>query len=238
MAIAAPPRRLVDLAFVCVIAACAVLYARQGRVPELPAGICAETDGVPRLPARASVAAVFARIEGPQDVTSWSMETLASELRAQGFRDHDGVFERADAIVELIGPLADDEAVVEAALNRELATRDVVYYNGHHFRGRLELRARNHPIAFLDTCNATQFYASLADSTDLVANRSLSITGSVYGFADLLAALLSRREQTWRSLLAPVNAAAIERTAHRDVYPEPERYGRVGYCGQGPAAPP
>lgn len=232
MAIATTPRRLIDVVFVCALAACAVIYARHDRIPALPD--CAQLDGVPKVPAHASIAAVFARIEGPEDVTRWSMQTLETELLAQGFHRTSHGFERADATVELV-LLEDDEATVEVVLNRELARRDIVYYNGHHFGGGLELRAAGHPIAILDTCYSTQFYASLSATAELIGNRERAITGSVYGFADLLASLLERNGASWSALLGPLNSSAIDRASRRDVYPEPEHYS---YCGQVPADPP
>lgn len=239
MAIATTSRRLIDLGCACAAIACiAVFAATRERIPELPDGMVADSDGVPQLPARASIAAVFARIEGPEDVTGWSVRTLEAELVAQGFHAvAPERLERADATVELIGPLADEREIVEAVLDRELARRDVVYYNGHHFGGRLALHPRGHPIVMLDTCYSTQLYAALAGEAELIGNRARSITGSVYGFADLVAALLARDGASWRALLAPINRAAIARAARRDVYPEPERYGRVGY-GQAPADEP
>lgn len=233
MAIAATPRRLIDVAFACAIAACVVIYARRDRIPPMPD--CAQTDGVPELPAHASIAAVFARIEGPEDVTGWSLHTLETEVRALGFRrTSPRVYERSDATLELF-LLEDDEVAVETVLNRELARRDLVYYNGHHFGGGLELHASGHPIAVLDTCYSTQLYSALATTAHLIGNRERAITGSVYGFVDLLGALLERAHARWQTLLAPVNAAAIIRASRRDVYREPEHYS---YCGQAPAVEP
>ncbi len=150
--------------------------------------------GVPKVPAHPSIAAVFARIEGPEDVTGWSMRTLEDELLAHGFHRIENGFERADATVELF-LLEDDEDAVEAALNRELARRDIVYYNGHHFGGGLELRAVGRPIAVLDPCYSTQFYASMSTTAELIGNRERAITGSVYGFVDLLAAARAQRRE-------------------------------------------
>jgi hypothetical protein len=77
------------------------------------------------------------------------------------------------------------------------------------------------------------FGSALADETELIGNRERAITGSVYGFVDLLDALLARDGRDWHTLLAPINAAAIDRAAARSSYPEPERYGRVGECHPG-----
>ncbi len=241
MAIVATPRRLIDLGFASAIAILAIVYAcSRDRVPALPDGVCADTDGIPAVPAHVRITAVFATIEGPEDVTGWSMTTLASELASSGFHETTKQrWSRDDATVEVIGPLPDDADTVEAALNTALASSDIVYYNGHHFGGALELHARAHPIAILDTCWSAQYYAELAGETTLIGNRERAITGSIYGFVDLLDALLARDGRSWRTLLAPINTAAIDRAAHRDVYPEPERYGFVGPCqGQVPAIEP
>lgn len=241
MAVAATPRRLIDLGFASAIAVLAIVYAcSREQVPRLPAGVCAETEGFPVVAAHARIAAVFATIEGPEDVTGWSARTLASELARLGFSETSPhQWSRADATVDVIGPLADDAETVETALNRALDRHDIVYYNGHHFGGALELHARNHPIAILDTCWSAQYYAALAGETALIGNRERAITGSVYGFVDLLEALLARDGRSWSSVLAPINAAAIHRAARRDVYPEPEKYGLVGRCqGQAPAIEP
>lgn len=275
---------------VAVLIALAILFftRRDRGVPEMPRGFCAETDGTPALPDRVTIAAVFATIHGPEDVTGWSMTTLGRELEGRGFLRDGDRYVRADAVVEISGPIEDDADDVGVALERALAQHDIVYYNGHNFGGGLAIDttlegtlvasrepakmpntrtlatspepaktptfiASHEPtgapgvdqprrrMLILDTCYGAQLYSGLAEELVLIANTEKAITGSVFGFVDLLDGLLARDGRGWRTLLAPINAAARDRAALREdsEHPEAERYGLVGRCqGQAPADEP
>jgi hypothetical protein len=215
---------------------------RREVVPAMPEGFC-ERDGAPVIPTHVTIAAVFATIDGPDDVARWSMETLGNELRKRGFREVSMKrFERDDATIEVVGPLPDDADAVTEALDRALAGHDVVYYNGHNFAGELEIDARaGRRIVVLDTCWSAQHYGAWSREVALIANSERAITGSVYSFVDLLDGLLARDGRSWRALLAPANVAATDRASLRidTKYPEPERYGLIGACqGQAPAVEP
>jgi hypothetical protein len=235
-------RRLVDVAVVLGLAITAALAVCRARpVPPMAAGLCADTDGMPRIGSHVSIAAVFSTIEGPDDVARWSLRTLGDELVRRGFtRESPTRYRRFDAIVELVGPLVDDVDTVEAALDHALANFDLVYFNGHNFAGEIDLGARA-KIMIFDSCYSAQYYGELAGEMALIANTERAITGSVYGFVDLLDGLLARDGRSWRALLGPVNAAARARAALREgtEYETPERYGLVGKChGQAPADEP
>ncbi|MBA2544890.1 MAG: hypothetical protein H0V17_34930 [Deltaproteobacteria bacterium] len=140
-------------------------------------------------------------------------------------------------MVDLVGPLPDDAEAVTEAIDGALASHDIVYYNGHNFAGELEIDSVvEHRIVVLDTCWSAQHYGAWSDSVELIANSERAITGSVYSFVDLLDGLLARDGRSWRALLAPANASAVDRAALRDqsAYPA-ERYARIARCDQGQA---
>lgn len=239
-------RRLVDVAVVIALAITGARALRGRPVPALAAGWCADVEGTPRVGEHVAIAAVFSTIEGPDDVAGWSLHTLAGELEGRGFtRISPTRWRRADATVDLVGPLADEAGTVEAALDRALVDHEVVYFNGHNFAGELELDLdrsdRADRILVLDTCYSAQYYGELARDRIVIANTERAITGSVYSFVDLLEALLARDGRSWREVLAPGNRSARARAALREgtAYETPERYGRVARCqGQGPADEP
>jgi hypothetical protein len=114
-------RRLIDLAVIAVLVILGVHTARRDDVPAMPAGLC-ERDGVPAIPRHVKIAAVFATIDGPDDVARWSMKMLGDELRGRGFRETSALrFTRDDATVELVGPLPDEKRPVTEAIDRALA---------------------------------------------------------------------------------------------------------------------
>jgi len=234
-------RLIVDAGFAIAALVVGIALLVRDDIPEMLPGLCPVTEGSPRhdLLERddwLAVAAVFADIPGERDFTGWSMRTLATELEARGFRNTmAGRYERADAIVDLIGPLADDGDTVEVALQAALASHTVVYYNGHAYGGELALSPpEDYRIVMLDSCWSAQHYGHLADRVDLIANTERAVTGSVYSLVGLLDGLLARDHATWPELLAPLNADARDRAAlrPRSRYPDPERYGLVGPCAR------
>jgi hypothetical protein len=241
-----PPRRLrrvVNAGFALAMLIVGLALLLRDDVPDMLPGLCPAVDASPRYDQLErddwlAVAAVFADIQGERDFTGWSMDTLAAELEARGFRaSRSGRYERTDAIVDLIGPLEDDGETVEAALQAALASHTVVYYNGHAYGGELALSPPDaYRIVMLDSCWSAQHYGHLSDRVDLIANTERAITGSIYslvGLLDgLLGGLLARRHASWPELLAPLNADARDRAKLRPQsrYPDPERYGLVGPC--------
>lgn len=232
-------RRVVDASFAIAALVVGLALLLRDDVPEMLPGVCPATDGSPRYAELErddwlAVAAVFGEIQGERDFTGWSMRTLAAELEARGFRNTMADrYERADAIVDLVGPLDDDGDTVEAALQAALATHTVVYYNGHAYGGELALSPPDaYRIVMLDSCWSAQHYGHIADKVDLIANTERAVTGSIYSLVALLDGLLAGHRASWPELLAPLNADARERARLRpdSRYPDPERYGLVGPC--------
>lgn len=235
-------RRLIDLAVVGLVVVGGRACASRDHVPPMPEGLCEQVELVPAIPNHVTIAAVFATIEGPGDVApvaQWSAQMLGDELRHRGFREITAHrFERDDATIDVVGPLPDDADAVTEALARSLASHEVVYYNGHNFAGELEIDSvLERRIVVLDTCWSAQHYGAWSETVELIANSERAITGSVYSFVDLLDGLLARDGRSWRALLAPANAAAVDRASLRDAsaYPEPEHYARIARCDQGQA---
>lgn len=235
-----PALRLIDAGFAAAIALVAIyaMHSCKPTIPDLPAGVCANTAPATRTPlvdGRLAIGAVFAVIDDDHDVTGWSSSTFTRELELRGFRRVSPArFERADAVVDLVAPVPDDVGDVQQALDGALASHAVVYYNGHNFGGELELVPHGpQQILVLDTCWSAQYYGDLAPRVALVANTERAITGSVFSFLGLLDGLLARDGRSWATLLAEMNAEARIRARLRpdSPYPEPERYALVTVCG-------
>jgi hypothetical protein len=217
----------VDLAFAAAAVACGVAaYALSGP-PAVPRGVCSSDAGAPRYDelyadGRLSIGIVIGELAGgPADHNAWSAHVLQDELRARGIP-----FD-----LELV---RDRPAAIGAALDRALATHEIVYYNGHSYRGKLKLRAPDdYRLVFLDTCWSTQLYSPrlVGPAHDVIANADRSITGSVESFLVLLDGLRARAD--WREMLERMNRRAAERAHHRSSvsrFKHPERYRRDVRC--------
>jgi len=226
-----------------VIAACAVAVALADDRPPLPPDVCSG-DGAPAYTAlladgELSVAAVIGRLDREP---AWNARALADALLARGFAvEAPGRFARDGVVIDVV-EVADDRPAVDAALAVVL-DRDVIYYNGHEYRG--ELRALAAPphgahVLVLDTCWSTQRYSARlvgAPGLDVVGNTERAVTGSVASFVALLDGLRARH--AWGALLDAMNASAAERARERvrSPFPRPERYRLDVACGARPRAP-
>jgi len=225
-----------------MIAACIAAIALADDRPALPDGVCAGA-GVPAYrtllaDGRLTIAAVFGRVDGEPNARA-----LARALVERGFREAPpGHFERGPIAIDLV-EVTDDRAQVDAALAAAL-DRDIIYYNGHEYRGELAALAAPPPgahVLVLDTCWSTQRYSRrlLAPGVDVIGNSERAVTGSVDSFVVLLDGLDERR--SWTELLAAMNAASAERARVRihSRFPRPERYRLDVACSerQRPADP-
>ncbi len=271
-------RLIVDAGFALALAAGVVLFAAwpgelDGTPLPAPAGAAAAPEA-PRYDAlladgRITVAALFLRMDEDvplaRDPGAWSYQALLADLEARGFR-RTAFDPAADAVtlegampggprlvVDLLGPRslphyrgADVTRRLAAALDRH----EIVYYDGHAFRGRLlALRlppAADRPdyqIVLLDTCWSRQHYGAafgaVAPTVDLVSNGERSITGSVESFAAFLVAL--KGGASWPALLSAMNRPAEARAAGRAAagagvrFRLPERFAVSRVAGYLPA---
>ena len=229
-------RLAIDLTFVAAIIGTGIaVYAT--RAPDVPAGVCTSDAGAPRYDAmladgRITIAAVFGELDGgPADHNEWSYRTFAVALRERGFVETGERFERGALTIDL-ALVERSAAHTSAALAGALVSHDVVYYNGHSYKGALAIEPSDeYRVLVLDTCWSTQYYAAelVAPSRDVITNRERSVTGSIESFLALVDALHAR--SAWP--LTEMNALAETRARTRaalSMYKEPERYRRDVAC--------
>ena len=158
--------------------------------------------------------------------------------------------------VDVIGPDAlprtQGAKHVSKALREVLASHELVYLNGHSFRGAIAalgevqtFASEHYGVLMLDTCWSTQLYglAALRASKamprlDIIVNDEESVTGSVFGFSTLLRSLSAgakrfgrnQRVAPWGVVLGELNRLADTRADLRrrmepgTDYPDAERY--------------